>query len=245
MKNKNGFTLVELSIVLVIIGLLIGGILVGQSLINSAKNHALISEIQQIHILVNHFKNRFGGLPGDHPRGSQYFPACGANYIITHGNGGGNGNGDGNIDTGISVNEHRITTCQLAQSGMITGEDYRRANAQGLKDWVRGETVIASNYSDEAGILVTSTQALSAPSNFQYSLSFGIPSTTSGCQTMCGYVMTSNNALSVDQKIDDGIPESGDVRPRLSTCGTTAYLDLDSSDDNCSLVFFDPPEYKN
>lgn len=62
---KNGFTLVELSIVLVIIGLLIGGILVGQSLIESAKIQGQIRQIQQYAIITKNFKDRFKQLPGD------------------------------------------------------------------------------------------------------------------------------------------------------------------------------------
>ena len=62
---KKGFTLVELSIVLVIIGLLIGGILVGQSLINSAKINAQVRQLQQFDIATNTFKTKFKQIPGD------------------------------------------------------------------------------------------------------------------------------------------------------------------------------------
>jgi prepilin-type N-terminal cleavage/methylation domain-containing protein len=63
--NKKGFTLVELSIVLVIIGLLIGGILVGQSLIESAKMQSFIRQIGQYDAAVAVFQDKFGNLPGD------------------------------------------------------------------------------------------------------------------------------------------------------------------------------------
>jgi prepilin-type N-terminal cleavage/methylation domain-containing protein len=62
---KNGFTLVELSIAIVIIGLLIGGILIGESLIKSAKINAFIRQIQQIDIATSNFKLKFKSLPGD------------------------------------------------------------------------------------------------------------------------------------------------------------------------------------
>lgn len=62
---KNGFTLVELSIALVIIGLLIGGILVGQSLIESAKINSQVSQIQQFDAAVLTFKAKYKYLPGD------------------------------------------------------------------------------------------------------------------------------------------------------------------------------------
>jgi prepilin-type N-terminal cleavage/methylation domain-containing protein len=67
MKNKSGFTLVELTIVLVIIGLLIGGTLVGQSLIDSAKINGSVRQIQQLDIAVQQFRVKYKSWPGDSP----------------------------------------------------------------------------------------------------------------------------------------------------------------------------------
>ena len=65
-KHKQaGFTLVELSIVLVIIGLIIGGVLVGQDLIKAAEIRATTSDIEKYNAAANTFRNRFNGLPGD------------------------------------------------------------------------------------------------------------------------------------------------------------------------------------
>lgn len=63
--NQKGFTLVELSIVLVIIGLLIGGILVGQSLIDSAKLNRQVQLFQQYAVAHTSFKNKFKCHPSD------------------------------------------------------------------------------------------------------------------------------------------------------------------------------------
>ncbi|MDB5328653.1 MAG: prepilin-type N-terminal cleavage/methylation protein [Phycisphaerales bacterium] len=65
MKNTTGFTLIELSIVLVIIGLIIGGVLAGKDLINAANLRATISQKEKFDTAVNTFRGKFNCLPGD------------------------------------------------------------------------------------------------------------------------------------------------------------------------------------
>lgn len=65
--NKNGFTLIELSITLVVIGLIISGVLVGRDLINSAEIRAQIKQIEEFNVAINTFKMKYGFLPGDMP----------------------------------------------------------------------------------------------------------------------------------------------------------------------------------
>jgi prepilin-type N-terminal cleavage/methylation domain-containing protein len=62
---SQGFTLIELSIVLVIIGLIVGGILVGQDLIKAAEVRAQISQIEKYNSAVNTFRAKFQAIPGD------------------------------------------------------------------------------------------------------------------------------------------------------------------------------------
>lgn len=62
---RKGFTLVELSIVLVIIGLLIGGILAAQSMISAANTNKLVQRIQQFDVAVTNFKTKYKTIPGD------------------------------------------------------------------------------------------------------------------------------------------------------------------------------------
>jgi len=66
--NQKGFTLVELSIVLVIIGLLIGGILAAQSMINTTRIQAFTRQIGQFDAAVANFGDKYGGIPGDNGR---------------------------------------------------------------------------------------------------------------------------------------------------------------------------------
>ena len=63
--TTEGFTLVELSIVLVIIGLIVGGVLVGQDLIAAARIRSQLSQIDKYNIAVNTFRLKYNVLPGD------------------------------------------------------------------------------------------------------------------------------------------------------------------------------------
>ena len=65
MSYRVGFTLIEVSIVLVIIGLLAGGVLVGRDLIEAAKIRQQITQIEQFKAAVNTFRAKYNALPGD------------------------------------------------------------------------------------------------------------------------------------------------------------------------------------
>ena len=100
MKSKqSGFTLVEIAIVLVIVGLLLGGVLKGQELITSGKAKALYADRAAIQTAYNTYNDRFRAVPGDDNAASNRFTglACGvagatASAVAqTCGNGNGNG----------------------------------------------------------------------------------------------------------------------------------------------------------
>jgi prepilin-type N-terminal cleavage/methylation domain-containing protein len=65
LKNQKGFTLIEIAIVLVIIGLLIGGVLKGQSMIQNAKVKRLAKDIEGMQAAVIAYQDRYQMLPGD------------------------------------------------------------------------------------------------------------------------------------------------------------------------------------
>ena len=64
-RRQSGFTLIEIAIVLVIIGLLLGGILKGQELINSARVKNLASDFRNVPVFIYGYQDKYRALPGD------------------------------------------------------------------------------------------------------------------------------------------------------------------------------------
>ena len=115
-RKEQGFTLIEIAIVLVIIGLLLGGILKGQELITSARVRNLISQQDGIKAAFFGFQDRFRALPGDYAQASTTInctPAC------TNGNG--NGQITANGVAGATVDEQIAAWEHLSKSGFING----------------------------------------------------------------------------------------------------------------------------
>ena len=102
-KKQIGFTLIELSIVLVIIGLIVGGIMTGKVLIQQAEIRAAASQLQKMETSYHAFRIKYDCIMGDCPNATDFF---GMNYVVvgvgcppSGGAGNGNGNGDGFIDS--------------------------------------------------------------------------------------------------------------------------------------------------
>src|SRR6187551_3320266 len=97
--QQSGFTLVEIAIVLVIIGLLLGGILKGQELINSAKVKILANDFRTIPTYVYGYQDKFKSLPGDDSAAVPHVAAP-AGHV---------GNGNGTIDGAWNSDETSTT----------------------------------------------------------------------------------------------------------------------------------------
>jgi prepilin-type N-terminal cleavage/methylation domain-containing protein len=122
MLKSNGFTLIELSIVLVIVGLLTGGVLAGKELIHSAEIGAQIRQIDSYQLALDAFKLKYNCTPGDCDKATAFWSTA-----I-------NGNGNGNIETELGIgydvapparwensNEYQQFFIQLGLANLIAG----------------------------------------------------------------------------------------------------------------------------
>ena len=184
-----GFTLVELSIVLVIIGLLIGGILVGQSLIGSSKTIALVRQIQQIEAAAATFKSKYKYLPGD-------APAYG-------------GDGDGIIDQNTEAYTYFANS--LTQNGLINDVYELSSGNPFLKAMYGNGIEFGHSPGAETGPAVIS--AITVPNTVKKNY-FLVSSMNAGCCGIGADIWYSSwgafmsflpsEVAAVDKKIDDG-----------------------------------------
>ena len=115
--RQKGFTLVEIAIVLVIIGLLIGGVLKGREMITNAKIKRIENDFAGVSAAIYAYQDRYGSLPGDDPAASSRFAGTWR--------GSDNGNGNGNISGGWNStnngSESRKIWKHLRGAGLIAG----------------------------------------------------------------------------------------------------------------------------
>ncbi len=105
--RRQGFTLIELSIVLVIIALLIGGILVGRDLIEAARIRAQISQIEELQTAISTFRSKYNCLPGDCVNATQFFGSSAGSACPDGSNG--------------VLNSRNYTVCNGNNDGVIRG----------------------------------------------------------------------------------------------------------------------------
>jgi len=236
--EKSGFTLIELSIVLIIIGLVTGAILVGQDLVRAAETHSIIGQIEGYKAAINTFRVKYNALPGDMPDATDYWGTdvnCpntvydGVPKTATC-----NGNGNGLIGNSLTpdVYENQRFWQHLANAGLIEGA-YTGVRSTGAYTWCSSFPSSAPmlKAQPKAGINLYGTMNMMGadlvplnPPNPEflnsttafYDTVFFIGKSTAGDDPQNssgrGALFTSQQVYSIDSKIDDGMPYTGMIR---------------------------------
>jgi prepilin-type N-terminal cleavage/methylation domain-containing protein len=152
-RNQSGFTLIEIAIVLVIIGLLLGGVMKGQELINSAKVKNLATDFKNIPVYIYGYQDKFRSLPGDdgsaasHVTGATACTPAAAGLCAT-----GNGVIDGAWNATAVTSESYVFWQHVRLAGLAPGStdtttasSYLPTNTAGGTIGIQSGTNVAAN----------------------------------------------------------------------------------------------------
>lgn len=184
MKKHSGFTLIELAIVLVIIGLLLGGVLKGQELINSAKVKNMATDFKNVQVYIYGYQDKFKALPGDDGQVLSHLTSA---TLATTGGTISNGVIDGKWDSTTNTDE-----------SVLFWQHVRLANL------ASGPTTVDANFypknADGGRFGVQSMSGFTSVTNM------------SGTYVACSRGVLGKFAKQLDVSLDDGDGSKGSVR---------------------------------
>jgi prepilin-type N-terminal cleavage/methylation domain-containing protein len=261
-QPKAGFTLLELSVVLAIVGLLVGGIMGGQSLLRTSRINQMGIDAVRYRTAALQFREKYEYWPGDFPRatelwgradGGSVFSNCASPYTVASvGNATCNGNGSGIIDGWLN-NEVFRAWQHLTAGGFISGAFTGISNSSSAPAYRAGQNAPAGSMNSSGYLWISDGEQRGASFFYDgnYDNTITIGSLTAGNATVDPLFRT-REALALDTKYDDGKPSTGDVRSftpayysaggGTCTSGTTtiaAVYALSSKSDACILIFRD------
>jgi len=189
MHRKNqGFTLVEIAIVLVIIGLLLGGILKGQEMITQAKIKNVTADFSGISAAYYGYQDRYRAIPGDDPNAATRWSGATA--------GDGNGQVTGKYNSATATDESRLWWDDLRRSGFVSGN--------GTSQPFNAVTGMIGVQTGDAASPVGPALKDASGNGF-----VGL--------IVCSANLPDKIANAVDAQMDDGSPSGGTVRGQLQT----------------------------
>jgi len=204
-----GFTLVEVAIVLVIIGLILGGVFKGQALIDSARVRSIQGELTGFQSAWLSFADRYRAIPGDFARADHQIDSAATP-----------GNGNGRLD---SASERAGVWQQLALAGFINGS-------------FDGS---AANVGSAGSVDCTAGTCPKNPFNGFYKMAYGAQAAGSDSdanELLTGRQMPVGILSQLDTRLDDGVAMTGRFqvhRDYVSTCTRNGNWDNASANANC------------
>lgn len=225
-NNIRGFSLVELSVVLIILGLLAAGITAGNSLVKGSKYRSIVSEFNSFKTAVTAFELQYDALPGDIPNAYDFWGSSDCtNAIVNNTNANNkacNGNNDGKIEhsTGEGVNawEH------LSLADLIPGSYPGYFTTGGQSD---------------VGINVPASKWKPAGYSFTYDASTNNNSIDMGGQFPLDWnhdpIFTPRDVSTIDRKMDDDVPRTGLIRANNGNAGVAGCINSAETAYNLNL----------
>lgn len=217
--TKRAFSLVELSIVLVILGLLVGGVLSGQALIRAAELRSVITDYSKYITAANSFRDKYFTMPGDMANATQFWgrqvnqPWCAtASGAAVTANGVCDGNGNGIVNDAAAASQSGERTQlwrQLALAGLIEGTYTGLVGSASAIDLITGQNVPASKLGRSAAFN-SGTQSSTVVAGRWFAVEYGnalhfaIPAVPLNLGAV-----RSEEAWNIDTKLDDGKPARG------------------------------------
>lgn len=225
-RSEKGFTLVELAIVMIIIGLLIGGILKGQELVTNARVAATATQMKGYDAAVNTFRDSYSAFPGDMQNADTRLPdctgACGVNPTAA-----GTGNGrieQNNFPAVAAGNEAQKFWLHMNAANVLSG-------VENVNDGLFGGSLPAANigggyqvsFSSDGALTGKSLAANTRPGHYiALSNQPGAIANTNG-------VTASDLIRRIDEKTDDGQPNSGSLLAIGAAAATSCAVGNDTA----------------
>ncbi|MBF0354038.1 MAG: prepilin-type N-terminal cleavage/methylation domain-containing protein [Alphaproteobacteria bacterium] len=235
-KGEEGFTLIEMSIVLVIIGLLIGGVLKGQELVNSTRLKAVVSQADAVKAAYNTFVDRYQMQPGDYNAAVAQISATGVD------DGDGSGLIGATVATAALVRSTDVSTAagenlnfwaHLATSRLLSNITVDTANASAMAAASGG--VLAGRINGTTWAVINGTANARVADWLRLQYGSGAPAAS----------INANQAGEVDRKYDDNNAVNGAIQagPNAGTagtdCSTAAGVYLGANQTRVCTIHFD------
>ena len=208
-RSQSGFTLVEIAIVLVIIGLLLGGVLKGQELINSAKVKNMATDFRNIPLFIYGYQDKFKALPGDHATVTTAITGAGtctplatASHCML-----GNGVIDGVWTASTTADESYAFWQHVRMAGFANGPtsftdtNYLPRNADGGLMGIESGSAATGGAYIQNGTLVAATGVVTGNGTY-----------FSPTYLVCSTGVLGKYAKQLDSMLDDGEAATGNVR---------------------------------
>ncbi|HCI14631.1 MAG: prepilin-type N-terminal cleavage/methylation domain-containing protein [Gallionellales bacterium GWA2_60_142] len=207
-RHQSGFTLIEIAIVLVIIGLLLGGVLKGQELINSAKVKNLASDFKNTSLFIYSYQDKYHALPGDDALAASHVTGATTAAVAKRGD----GKIDGAWNSTTATDESFLFWQHVRLSGIAAG---------------------VTDTTDTTGYPQRNTSGgLLGVTNSTDMVITGANGNLKGSYIICSTGILGKFAKQLDIALDDGNTATGTM---MSISGTASPANADANPDDAAL----------